>query len=574
MGIAAWLVAGFLLLGTPTALAQDDQGRVLRIDGVDLYATVGLDQGLRDDDVVLVYRTVTVPRPGGGELQDLFYLGNARVVEAGSDLSRVRARPELARQIKVGDVVRLEPLVRELPEEPMAPEPVAATAPSSASAEPAAPAVSADLQAFRITFERAAGVPTSERLGLWLRFLEAYPDSELAPAVQRELEALATEPPRRPDRAAVGARAESAAVGAKAAIVSTQPETEPEPAAAPPPKRVMVEPTVGPPPPERPPMELSATALAQVEPGQPVRVLLTAPEIERVAVAQLYYRRAEETVYRHVPMQPYGDTAMVGTLPADAVQAPGVDWYVAVKDQQGQEHRTSSLQTPWPLKVDSPHDDRGDGRTVSELALAYDYADFYYLQGIDRFHVAQLSYLHRLFGPLYSVRIGFGRYVGTGGLTSTIDEAGGEGIDSQLVHTGFEYGYTALEFHADEAAGVTVKGLVGVMPEGLGYGLEGLLRIGPEQGANLQLGVGTMLDIGTSYSVRMGWTTVPRVPMAASVVVTDEPSGDDSDWGVRFAYSPRFELARWLAIEATVGYQLRNIHHQGPVFGGQGVIRW
>jgi hypothetical protein len=551
MGFAARLLAGFMLLGIPAAQAQDDQGHVLRIDGVDLYATVGLDQGLRDDDVVLVYRTVHVPRPGGGELQDLFYLGNARVVEAGGDLSRVRARPELARQIKVGDVIRTEPLVRELPDEPQTPEPVAVAEPSEPEAPAPAPA-SADLQAFRITFERAAGVSTSERLGLWLRFLEAYPDSELAPAVQRELEALATEPPRHP------------------AIVSTQPEAE----TTPPPKRVMVEPSVQPPPPERPPLELSATALAQVEPGQPVRVLLTAPEIERVAVAQLYYRRAEETVYRHVSMQAYGDTAMVGTLPADVVQAPGVDWYVAVQDQQGGEHRTSSLQTPWPLKVDSPHDDRDDGRTVSELALAYDYADFYYLQGIDRFHVAQLSYLHRLFGPLYSVRLGFGRYVGTGGLTETIDAAEGQGVADDLVHRGFEYGYTALEFHADELVGATIKGMVGVMPDGLGYGLEGLLRIGPEQGANLQLGVGTTLDIGTSYSVRMGWTTVPRVPMAASVVVTDEPSGTDSDWGVRFAYTPRFELARWLAIEATVGYQLRNIHHQGPVFGGQGVIRW
>jgi hypothetical protein len=562
MGIAAWLLTGALLLGSPAALAQvapDAQGRVLRIDGVDLYATIGLDQGVRDDDVVLVYRTVSVPSPSGsGELQDLFYLGNARVVEAGSALSRVRAGPELARQIKVGDAIRIRPLVRELPSEPApvvdaAPTATAADAPSAEPAEtPAATAPAAadpvDLQAFRLTFERAAGVPTSERLGLWLRFLEAYPESDLAPAVQRELEALAEEPPKRP------------------VIVSSQPERAPE--------RVMVEPTATPPEPERPALELRATALAQVEPGQPVRVLLTAPEIERVAVAQLYYRRAEETVYRFVPMQPYGDTAMVGTLPADAVQAPGVDWYVAVQDSEGEEHRTTSMQTPWPLKVDSPHGERGDGRTVSELAFGYDYADFYYLRGIDRFHVTRLDYLHRLFGPLYSVRLGFGRYVGTGGLTETIDDTQGNGVDEALVQLGFEYGYTALEFHPDDILGLTVEGMVGVMPDGLGYGVEGLLRVGPEQGANLLVGVGTIKDIGTSYSVRMHWTTVPRVPMAASVVVTDEPSSEDSDWGVRFAYSPRFELARWLAIEATVGYQLRNIHHQGPVFGGQGVIRW
>jgi len=550
MGFAAWLLAGFLLLGTPAAWAQDEQGSVLRIDGVDLYATIGLEQGLRDDDVVMVYRSVTVPNPDrGGSLQDLFYLGNARVVEAGSELSRVRAGPELARLIKVGDIIRIEPLIRELPPPP-APEPKPLPPPQqhAQATAPTTTTVTPDEQAFRITFERAAGVTTSKRLGLWLRFLEAYPDSSLAPAVQRELEALATEPPRRP------------------AIVSAKPDRTPQPAAAPP--------SVEPPAALARDLELKATALRSTEPGQPVRVLLTAPEIERVAVAQLYYRRAEETVYRFVPMHRYGDTVMAGALPADAVQAPGVDWYVAVQDSEGFEHRATQTQSPWPLKVATPQDERDDDHTVSELALSYAYADFYYLQGIDRFHVTQLDYLHRLFGPLYSVRLGFGRYVGTGGSTALIDEQQGAVGDSELVHVGFEYGYTALEINPGEGLSLVAKGMVGVMPDGLGFGVEGLLRIGPEQGANLMLGAGHIQNIGDSYSVHMRWNTVPRVPMGASVVVTDEPGDDMENWGVRFAYSPRFELARWCAIEATVGYQLRNIHHQGPVFGGQGVIRW
>lgn len=334
MDLLARLVV-LIALAYPVARAGDEvQARVLRIDGEDLYASLGVEDGVRDQQEVIVYRVVEVPAGARGDtLSDLFYLGTARVIEAGDHLSRVRASPELARQIKIGDVVRVEPLVRERPPEPLPappPTPTPTPAPSRSTA--------AELEA------------TIADLSQRLADCQAAPAPEACP----QLPAQPVIPPEAPD--------------------------QPEPVAQETPD-------------EPEPLELIATAQRAATPGEPVRIHLTARQPQRVQAALLIYRRAEEEVYRFVDMRPHGDTAWVAVIPADAVVPPGVDWYIAVRDEGGHEHRASLPGGAPNLDVPSPRERAAAGATSSELTLSCDFRDFYYLKGVDRVQVAQVDYL-------------------------------------------------------------------------------------------------------------------------------------------------------------------------------------
>ena len=465
-----------------TAWAAEDSGSVLRIDGVELYVDLSVEDGLGPGQSVWLYRRVELQGPDGQLLEDPFLLGQGVAVEVGEQLALVRADPSVMLQLDVGDMVTLERL------EP--PRPVS-----------------------RIE----AVEPVSE---------EAWE------AVQPEC----PEP----------------------AVVEVVPQPEVQTPAQAPTQAVVVEPI----------------AFVQVGPeeileGEPLRVMVSSAEIERVARGRLYFRREGEPGFRNVVMEPAGDAALAAEVPSEATVGT-VQWYVLLEDEAGNESRGRfSGQRPATTLVseDLPLSRPRQGRT--ELAVRYDWVDFYKLEGSDRMSRVEADVLYRLDRPLHAVRLGFGRWAGeTRPMASFADPA-------TSVSTGFHYGFLELELPLGlDWLSVTGRGMAGVYSGGLEGGVEGSLRVGPEEGTSLQASAGRIGPLGRQLGLGLAWNSVPRVPMRADVLVTNLPAANPQDYGVHLVWEGRSELTRWLELGLRLGYPLRAVHHSGLSAGGSMVLKW
>jgi hypothetical protein len=75
-----------------------------------------------------------------------------------------------------------------------------------------------------------------------------------------------------------------------------------------------------------------------------------------------------------------------------------------------------------------------------------------------------------------------------------------------------------------------------------------------------------MADVGTIGSFRLGWATVPKVPMAMTVEITDLPSSVRAT-GVRLLYDAYYPLPTGLRLGARLGYAARDQIIGGPSAG-------
>jgi hypothetical protein len=503
--------AVFLLIAT--ALAQDP-GTVLAIEGPRFYCDLAAEDGLRPGDTVLLYRNVELVYDGQ-RLGDPFYLGEASVIEVGGTLSLIQADPSLMLSVGVGDVVAIEPLSRPAPAERAAPVVAETEVRTETVVREVMPE---DIEAY---IEAAASPPDTrtEALRAWL---EAYPDSPLASSVDREVTPLVTAAPAAPDAV---------------------------------------------------PLFLQAVAASEVDEGAPLTVSVTVPDTSRVDSAQLFFRRDGETTFRQRAMTANGDVTFVGRVPEESTVFPSIEWYVAVQDTDGALHQSEPALAVVARELGSD----GSGGRDSEIAVRYEYVEFWWANpGLDRFHHGEAEFTYRMrFHGIHAFRVGYGAYSGDGGITAQLDgaETPAQAEDASRP-IGWQYGYTELEVHPVPAFGLMLRTSVGIDLAGINGGVGGRVRIGYEEGTNLQLGAGRSWAVGDEYIVGLAWNTIPRVPMLASVQVTNKPGLSPDDWGVRLIWEPRLQIRPAFEAGFRVGYQLRNTNHLGPAVGGAMVFRW
>lgn len=512
-------------------------GRVLRVDGAQVYVDLGRKEGATQGLELELLQRVEVTDPASSrQLVDYFPLGTLRVVQAGETLSMLQGPASLVTRVQVGDRVR-----GEAGEHVAGPsELVGASAPGSdvEVVERVVEKVPPDLKAFANAFNKVAGQAPLQRITTWETFALNWPASKLEPVARKEIEAL---------RALAESLQTAEAAKGPAELVSAV-----------------------------------AAPTTAVE-GQAVPIVVTVPEAGRVTHASLHFRRNGEPGFRFVAMTRRGDASWQAEVPAEAVTTDGVEWFVIVQDDEGGEQRRPAREFG---SVDvSKEASGGLGiRNRSQVSLFYEYVDFYALQGVDRFSHFEADFLYRIDSPLRAVRVGYGVRAGTTGVTGVIDEAyaqsdgpavkDGLEADGSLITSGFNFGYAELEFGGARWFGVSARGIVGVEPDGLSAGLEGRMRLGREEGTSLVLGAARIGTLGENYLLQLNWDTVPKVPMAAGVHVTNLPAAVRSDYGVRLVYEARYELTDWVEVGGRVGYQFRNIFHSGPSFGAGTVFKW
>ena len=504
-------LCGALLLA---ALAQDppaDQQRpsfLLRIDGRDVFFDLGRSAGAAPGDRVRVLRTVRALHPLDGKpVEDSFIVGEIEIAEAGQVLARARPDAELSRLLRVGDRVELARA---------APDPRLPRAAPSAVACPAGPPSpdAQDALGFRQAWLAAQPLPPQQRAHHFRSWLLQHPSSALAAPMQREIAALENEPREK--------RAPPAPTAAK-----------------------VIAPSAG-------------------FQGNPVEVVLALPAGEPPPrAATLNWRPRGEPLFRPVAFAPDLGGTLRARLPASAAQPPGLDYYVDVVGPSGGE-RALGHDGAHPDFIDiqrPPGFDATVRRDRSRAGIWIDYVDWNHFKGNDQHLNVEGEFLYRVLSPVHSIRLGFGVYQGRGEPLSQAIEDERRGADYRSIRVGYNYGFTELEVHPADWLGLMGKLLSGVNRDGFLMGFAGSVRIGREEGTSLTLGSAFTPGIGNRNEISLAWDAVRGWPMAASVIVSNEPV--QAEYGVRFVYQVGRKLTDWYDVSLRASYQLRDIQHNG-----------
>lgn len=290
----------------------------------------------------------------------------------------------------------------------------------------------------------------------------------------------------------------------------------------------------------------------------------------------LHFRPVVSPTWRTAEFQRQGEE-WAAVIPASQMMAPGVDYFIEVAGPDGRPqaafasaampHRISVRQSAGDLRRDRELG-RSAGRR-SRFSAMGEWVDFgtrtYEKDGMqreipDRYYRIDASYTYLLLAyPLKAFRIGGLRLLGTSPEARRGDGADCPGTLAECdIEAGFKVGgYAELRFAVQDGVEVDTRGTFMATKEGFNIGGRGELRFGVEDGSHVAMGGELLADVGSSAFFRLGWDTVPGVPMTATVEVLDYPA-DIRSTGVRLVYGIAHPFPTGLRIGARVSYQARD----------------
>jgi len=264
-------------------------------------------------------------------------------------------------------------------------------------------------------------------------------------------------------------------------------------------------------------------------------------------------------------------------IPASQMLAPGVDYFIEVAGADGQRQAVfASAAMPHRIAVrQSSGEVRRDRELVhtrgrrSRFSAMGEWVDFgtrtYEKDGMersipDRYYRIDASYTYLLLAyPLKAFRIGGLRLLGTSPEVRRGDGTDCPGsLDDCDLEAGFKVGgYAELRFALQDGIEVDTRGTFMATKEGFNVGGRGELRFGVEDGSHVAMGGELLADVGSSAFFRLGWDTVPGIPMTATVEILDYPA-DIRSTGVRLVYGVAHPFDSGLRLGARISYQARD----------------
>lgn len=350
--------------------------------------------------------------------------------------------------------------------------------------------------------------------------------------------------------------------------------------------------------PEEAPLEVRHVPVAEGPVGEDLTLKARVKQAFSLAHLTAHYRAAGEQSYRAVPFEKGASGDYEAVIPGSAVQRPAVEYYVASRDTKGAEvDRFASAAAPHPVVVQADASTLSRdalvelyGRRRSRASLSGEFVNYGArtvtggTQFPDWYYRAEGDYLYRTLTPLGehfrvdSIRIGVGTMRSNSPpLTALI--AAPLVASAAQVRSGIDYGFTEVETSFAPAFGISAKLLLGGNADGFSAGFGLHARIGTPRGARVELGGETISGIGSTADFKLAWDTVPRVPMSATLVVTDVPSastasGQSLPVGVRVLYRADWEITDAVAVGAQVGYQARAAVGGGLSFALATSLAW
>jgi hypothetical protein len=274
---------------------------------------------------------------------------------------------------------------------------------------------------------------------------------------------------------------------------------------------------------------------AEARAGDAIPLVVTSPATGPAPM--LHYRARGAAKWTDVELVRREDGAWVTSIPSGAAAPPAVEYYV---DRDGAAVFASAA-IPHPVIVRAEGDPRRRALDLaavrgrrSRVHVAGEWVDFGRTEigaGTfrDQYYRIDADFAYRLLAyPLEEIRVGYTRLIGF-----TADCGGGPCVETRA---GYKVGGW-FELGVGPTRGVHADGrlLVLATAEGFTVGGRGELRLGDRDGSHVAIGGEYAADVGATGFFRLGWNTVPSVPMAATVEVGTLPS-IDRPTGVRLIY--------------------------------------
>ncbi|HVH47332.1 MAG TPA: hypothetical protein VM925_33585, partial [Labilithrix sp.] len=386
------LLGAALCLAPRAALAQSDpaarstDGTVLAIDSGDLVVDVGAVRGVREGQLVELWRPVRIKHPVSGKLlTDRFHIGTIRLAQVQNTLSLAKVEGTFLRPPAVGDQIVLPNVSRpDVPDEKREvttkPAPIAPPAKVIVSTD-------ADAQAVADLFEALRGATPEARATAYETFARARPKSRFVAVLQEEAAALRSRTKN-----------------------------------------------------EEPPIESSFAPVERLRPGAPQRF---AVELDaRFIGAVLHARKKESAGYRSVPMTSVGPRYWSATLPGDVVDEPAMEYFIEGVPKVGAPIAVvGTASSPKEAQVDPrPLTGKKPG-TLAQATIATEFASFNTKKANDYLFQTEGTFGFRLGDRgIRAVRSGFGVLRGKGGTLADLDVQGKEPKS-----VGLTYGYVEGE---------------------------------------------------------------------------------------------------------------------------------
>jgi hypothetical protein len=295
---------------------------------------------------------------------------------------------------------------------------------------------------------------------------------------------------------------------------------------------------------------------ADAEAGVALELVATAPPAAPALVA--HYRPVGASAFASLELVRRDDQRWVAVVPAAAVAPPGVEYYLAA----GGAPVFASPQAPHTTRVGvtslsarRARDEARVARRRSRVHASAQWVDYGTrtvggVELVDRYYRIDADFSYRLWAyPLEELRVGFSRLLGDTEVPCEAPPCSGRAGFN--VAGWFELGVAAIE-------GVALDGraIVLATPESVALGGRAELRVGVRDGTHVASGVEYLADVGATGFFRLGWGTVPRAPMAATVEITNFPAST-RDTGVRLYYDLTGVLSHGLRLGLRVGYAAR-----------------
>jgi hypothetical protein len=273
-----------------------------------------------------------------------------------------------------------------------------------------------------------------------------------------------------------------------------------------------------------------------------------------------HVRTSGEAQFRTIELVRKDDAHWVAVVPAVAVAAPGLDYYL---DAGGQPvFATAGWPHTIPVRIadESARKQRDLERAASRRSRIHtmgEWVEFGTRRGlVDHYYRFDADFSYKLLAyPLEEIRVGYTRVLGTTEQadqsmcpTSTTPCTAAAGF---RVGGWFELGLAAIE-------GIRFDGRMMVIATAVGFAIGGRAEahLGLLDSTHVAVGVESLADAGTDGYFRLGWGTVPKVPMSATVEITNVPASTRPT-GVRLYYDVAHEIGYGIRLGLRVGYAAR-----------------
>ena len=308
---------------------------------------------------------------------------------------------------------------------------------------------------------------------------------------------------------------------------------------------------------------LHGTALAarHVPPGDattnaPLELVVEAPPSTPALTA--HYRVAGTQAFTTQELVRRDDGHWVAVVPATAIAEPAIEYYIDAGGQpvfasEQWPHATPVKAAPelarrerdeiraehhrYRVMVDGEYVDFGQ-RTFGDMKLP------------DNYYRLNAGVAYRLWAyPIEQIEIGYTRLLG-----NTLDS---DGMNPANPGPGYKVsGWFGVGLAVVE--GVRFDGRVmALATKEFALGASGELLFGVREASHIAVGAEYLADTGSNGYFRLGWGTVPGVPMAATVEITNMPASY-RNMGVRLFYDVAHDIGAGLRVGVRVGYAARD----------------